>query len=262
MDVPTKYLEHGRHLIYGLVDPVTAMVRYIGKSATGLLRPTQHTTPCLLAKDHTWKARWIRGLFAQGLRPTVRVLEVASPDVLDDMERYWIAQGHGLGWPLTNLTSGGEGFRGRHTEEAKRKTSAALLGRPKSAAHCAAISAGKLGKKQSPEHAANNGAARRGFKHSTESRQHMSDGKRGWSCPWLRRPLPVETRIKLAIAEGARPFVGPDGQIHHAVPVAAERYGINKATLRSLLKRGGTSRNGLKFRYVTEPAATGVAPCQ
>jgi len=48
--------------IYGLIDPRTREVRYIGKSARGMQRPLEHSKPCYLRRDRTHKANWIREL--------------------------------------------------------------------------------------------------------------------------------------------------------------------------------------------------------
>jgi hypothetical protein len=43
------------------------------------------------------------------MSPVIRVLElVGSAALLSERERFWIAKGTDLGWPLTNATKGGE----------------------------------------------------------------------------------------------------------------------------------------------------------
>ena len=101
------------NIIYGLADPRTNVVRYIGKSTTGMRRPRQHLRPGVLATDPTWKGRWLRQLNAEGLRPLITVIENCTRDVLSDREIFWIAEGRRRGWPLTNLTNGGDGTTGR-----------------------------------------------------------------------------------------------------------------------------------------------------
>lgn len=53
-------------LIYGLVDPRTSELRYIGRSSSGLTRPKQHTAPAALAKDVARKGNWLRQLVRAG----------------------------------------------------------------------------------------------------------------------------------------------------------------------------------------------------
>lgn len=111
-----------RSLIYALVDPLTEQVRYIGRSINGLTRARIHRAPAKLRIDRTHKANWIRSLMAQGLTYQIRVMEECDPSAIDDAERRWIAAGRAMGWPLTNLTDGGDGALGhRHTDATKAK---------------------------------------------------------------------------------------------------------------------------------------------
>lgn len=127
-----------RYLIYGLVDPRTNAVRYIGKSCSGMKRPRRHWCPWELARDKTYKAQWLRQLVADGFEPQITVIaEAITAGDLPAMERLAIAWARALDWPLTNLTDGGEGRSGREvaiSEEVRKKISAALTGRKQSEA--------------------------------------------------------------------------------------------------------------------------------
>ena len=96
-------------LIYGLVDPVTKLVRYIGKSTSGLRRPKMHKYD----RHKSHKVNWMKGLIARGLTYEITVLEYlpmgSSEALLLATEIYWIAYGRASGWPLTNITPGGRG---------------------------------------------------------------------------------------------------------------------------------------------------------
>jgi hypothetical protein len=93
------------NLIYGLIDPRTRLIRYVGLSSRGMRRPKEHR---LRSCPDTYCRRWIRQLHALGLDYEVAVLEVlASAVQLDEAERWWIAFGRACGWPLTNVTDGG-----------------------------------------------------------------------------------------------------------------------------------------------------------
>lgn len=112
----------GKYLIYGLVDPRTEAIRYIGKSCNGMYRPDDHGRDKKLAVDHTYKGNWIRQLKAAGLMYSIVILEDVShaPDTLADAEIKWIAYGRQQGWPLTNHTNGGEGMLGHTLPAAAR----------------------------------------------------------------------------------------------------------------------------------------------
>lgn len=110
-----------QNLIYGLVDPRTKLVRYVGLSTTGMKRPQQHRRPATnVQKYHS--ARWVAELKECGLTYEIVILESGS-DSYEDLcasERWWIAYGRASGWPLTNLTDGGEGTPGRHVSDEER----------------------------------------------------------------------------------------------------------------------------------------------
>lgn len=116
---------NSKFLIYALVDPRTDEVRYIGKSTRGLSRPKDHLKLSVLNGSKTYKNSWILHLLALGLKPKIQILEVFDSDEdLSDAECFWIAQGRGLGWRLTNLTKGGDGATGCvFSEERRRKVS-------------------------------------------------------------------------------------------------------------------------------------------
>lgn len=107
-------MDSSKFLIYGLVDPRTQELRYVGKSTKGLLRPRQHMTPAFLRRDTGHKGNWIRQLQAEGLKPEIEVLEThESAEALPDAEQHFIAYFRSLGCRLTNHTDGGEGCVGR-----------------------------------------------------------------------------------------------------------------------------------------------------
>lgn len=102
-----------KFLVYALVDPRTDAVRYIGKSSWGMQRPKTHLKPSVINRSKNYKNSWLKSLGALGLVARIRILEEFDSGVdLSDAECFWIAQGWGLGWPLTNLTKGGDGAPG------------------------------------------------------------------------------------------------------------------------------------------------------
>lgn len=113
-------------LIYGLVDPRTHLVRYVGQSSRGLHRPREHRSLGRRTGPHC--KRWIAQLQQLGLDYEVVLLETGDLD-LNIAERWWIAYGRASGWPLTNLTDGGEGASGyQHTDESRARISRARIG--------------------------------------------------------------------------------------------------------------------------------------
>ena len=116
--------------VYGLFDPRTGALRYVGKTTHGMTRIRGHWTPSGL-KVNTKKAAWLKSLISQGLRPEIDVLETAATDEeLKLIETFWIASLRACGAELLNHTDGGEGHLGaRHSVESRAKISRAGLGR-------------------------------------------------------------------------------------------------------------------------------------
>ena len=101
------------NIIYGLIDPFTDELRYIGKSVSGLNRPNEHFKPYNLKED-THKVRWVKSVLAKNHKPKIIVIEEHKyPTDLDDAESFWIEYYKGIGARLTNSTNGGVGSLGR-----------------------------------------------------------------------------------------------------------------------------------------------------
>jgi hypothetical protein len=116
-------------LIYGLKDPFTNEIRYVGKSSWGIKRARDHLKPSHVAKEtNSHKANWLRIVYANGGRPEVVFLEGSTPESLNDDERKWIAYGRSHGWRLTNIKDGGDG--GPLPDSTRRKISERLTGHP------------------------------------------------------------------------------------------------------------------------------------
>ena len=146
--------------IYGLVDPVTGYVRYIGKADDPTIRLQRHFCRReLSARSH--KAHWLRELAAKGLRPGIIIIEKVSKSEWQEAERRWIAHyrsvlGHDV---ITNTTSGGDGIdKGtKFSEETRKKMGDSRRGRP-----------------IPPEVIAKRAAKRKGKKFTQEQRERLS----------------------------------------------------------------------------------------
>lgn len=96
-------------IIYGLIDPITNQVRYVGKSSIGLERPKQHSLSCNL-KGKNRKNNWIKSLKKINLIPIIKTIEIcSSEEELDQKEIYWISFYRKIDKKLTNITDGGTG---------------------------------------------------------------------------------------------------------------------------------------------------------
>lgn len=146
--------------IYILIDPRNDEVRYVGWSFNVAQRLSAHistapTTP-------SYKAHWIRQLFAAGLRPRCEIIDSGDGD-WQAAERHWIAYYRTQGARLTNMTDGGDGTPGmRPSEQTREKMRRSHTGRKQSPEAIEKTAAALRGRKQSPEHIAKLSKARKG----------------------------------------------------------------------------------------------------
>ena len=93
--------------VYGLVDPRNNLVRYVGKSCSGMGRPLQHFYGKELSTT-TKKSSWVKSLIAKNLFPYIKVLEECEDDAsvskaeIEHIEKLKCNK-------LLNMTSGGTG---------------------------------------------------------------------------------------------------------------------------------------------------------
>lgn len=141
-----------QHYIYGLYDPITGELRYIGKSD----RPRERLANQLNERADTHRCHWMQSLVAQGLRPIQRIIDsVPIGGDWQTVERAYIAGARVAGCKLTNGTDGGDGVPGLSPEARER------------------IRAAWLGRKHSPETLLKLSAASRGRKHTAVWRENM-----------------------------------------------------------------------------------------
>jgi len=114
--------------IYGLKDPITKQLRYVGQTKQERLknRFNYHVNE----KTNTRKNQWIRSLRKKGLLPEMFVIdECYSLDELNELEIFWIAYFKYIGCRLTNVSSGGGGMMGiKQSPETIAKRAAKQVG--------------------------------------------------------------------------------------------------------------------------------------
>lgn len=205
------------YVIYGLCDPATGEIRYVGKTSTGAQwRRTRHIWQARskAANCQRWVSRWIRSL---NYKIGVVVLE-ESPDDPAASEREWIERLRSQGARLTNHTRGGEGVpAGQFKHRAEHI--AAMRGRTLPPEWRAAISRGQKGRKLSPEQIERLRAANTGRKATPEARAKMSAAKKGI-------PKSAETRARMRLASQRR------GATLRGIPISAETRAKISATLK------------------------------
>lgn len=166
-----------RFIIYGLTDPRTGEVRYIGQSSRGIRRAHEHTNKHSLVSSSR-KNRWIKGLIADGVKYGITILqELNSVDELDDAECRWIDVARSRGWDITNGNAGGLG--GQPSEETRAKLSALWKGRRHTPEAIARMRAAHLGKKMPESMREKMRAVRTGTKASEETKARMRNSMLG-----------------------------------------------------------------------------------
>ena len=98
-------------IIYGLVDPESGYIRYIGRTIRSLeSRLKEHRQGSRRYRTHC--VNWIASLSRKGLAFETVVLETVAVEDINSAEQWWVAFARSTGWPLTNLTGGGDGHLG------------------------------------------------------------------------------------------------------------------------------------------------------
>lgn len=211
------------NLVYGLRDPATGHLRYIGKSTSGLTRPRQHLNICCLNREKSYKANWIRSLIRIGLLPEIVVIQSSvDSSILSDCERFWIVYFRGMGCPLTNLTDGGDGPFGRLVSEHERSLKSRMFrGRtPALSTRLAVVKAN---------------AERKGVWHPVKNELH---------------------KRALSKARGFRPIVElTTGRVFQTRAEAARELGVNAGNIGSILKGRLKSTKGYSFRFLEDHRA-------
>jgi hypothetical protein len=119
-----------QNVIYGLFDPFTKELRYIGKTGNLKRRIAEHYNPCRL-KTNTHKNNWLKSIITQNKKADVFILEECkSYEDLYLAEIELIEYYKYIGCDLVNGTPGGDG-RSNHklSNETKRKISESNRGK-------------------------------------------------------------------------------------------------------------------------------------
>ena len=205
-----------KYLIYGLIDPRTGELRYVGKSSSGLKRPKDHWKPSILNKQPTKAINWIKSLISKGMLPQIEILEeLDSSLLLNDSEKFWIASVKATGAELLNMTNGGDGQSNGWCPSAEVRIKMArsrpngLIGYKQEESHKAAISRALMGRPKAP--------------------------------------FSAEHRRNNAKAQGGKPFKDKNGNLFHTIPEAVNFTGLHYSTIHRSLKG---YRNNKNFQYV------------
>jgi len=130
--------------VYGLCDPDTNELRYIGLTSCGIRRIKNHYNDSLLEYKHSAIKKWVKHLRLQNKVFNVIYIEYFDKDGLhvDEAEVFWIQYFRSIGARLLNHEKGGR-VRGNlhHYKDSKAK---ALKGRKKTKTHSDNIKKGQV----------------------------------------------------------------------------------------------------------------------
>jgi hypothetical protein len=188
--------------IYALYDNLF-IPRYIGKTEKSLRARLSGHMATARAGEKTHKANWVRSLLATGQIPQIAMIEQCA-DNWADRERFWIAEGRRLGWPLTNGNEGGEAGS-KPTEETRRKISLGKLGFRHSDETKRRLRDAHVGRKHTHQHIANMIAGRAGHRHSNVTRQKIGITKLGNKF-FAGRSHSQATKDKMSLSKKGKSF--------------------------------------------------------
>lgn len=198
--------------IYGLVDPETGEVRYIGKSIRPEQRLRNHINE---APSNCHRSHWIQSLKARGLEPTLMIIETIHGEwPWQESERFWIKRCRDGGIRLTNNTSGGDGVSDLppETRERMRQTWLGRKHKPETIEKLRTISSARV--------------------HSDATREKMSRRHKGRKILWADKV--AESIRKLSSeAESIKQRLGNGEKVGNL----AVEFNVHRTTI-SKIKKG------------------------
>ncbi len=146
--------------IYGLLDPRTNALRYIGKSNNPEKRLISHNQ----VFNNTHKECWLQSLHKINLKPVLKIIDIVPKLKWQQYEIFWIAYYKKQGADLTNGNPGGFGG-GTYTPEIQEKLRISRTGQKRTGQALQNLREASIKKK--------------GSIRSKEVRQKMSKAKKG-----------------------------------------------------------------------------------
>lgn len=198
-------------IVYGLYDPTTQELRYVGQTTKGLAcRLSNHLSPSGLRK-HLRVSSWLKSLLAKGLKPDARVIgEASDRATLDALEVSQIEASLSAGARLTNLAQGGRVNSGfKKSPEAIAKIVAARTGTTTSLETKKKLSEALMGRLVSPAHRAKLGHAAAGRSATKATRAVMRKAS-------LQRGIHDEYILRRTAEGATRSVIAEETGLHHS----------------------------------------------
>ena len=236
-------MELNKRIIYGLLDPRTSELRYIGLSTRGLARPRQSFAPSMALREGYHKRNWYNQLRRLGLRPSIVVLEyVPDGESLEAAEHKHILHHRSIGSRLINVTNGGEVIP-TLTEGGRAKIVAANRGRVHTKESSARKSVSLKIAFATPEARRRLSEAHRGRRHSPIAieRMRLAAQRNTTRC----------ARIKNSLGQGGGPIKDQYGTVYDSQRDAARRINGNSGDICNVLSGKLLHSRGFEFRRLT-----------
>jgi hypothetical protein len=106
--------------IYVLVDPRDNSIRYVGKTSNPKYRLSGHITECKKESVVHYRARWIKTLLKENLKPEIKFIKVCPLEGFEEIESYYIKMYKS--YKLTNSDESGQGNKNRIKEVIDRQS--------------------------------------------------------------------------------------------------------------------------------------------
>jgi hypothetical protein len=209
------------HIVYGLFDPRTGELRYVGRTSVGASRRlSAHLTAAKRKGRRTRVANWVRSLLDVGETPTMDTLEeFCSFPECSLGETFYVCYFRYIGCDLVNLTDGGEGVQGSNCRW--------------------------KGQKLPLSWAANAAKARIGCTHSAATRQKRSKSLAGHLVTEQAKTLMSLNHSR------KRPVLCVEtGQTYPSVKAASLSLGLHAPAIRLVAKGVQKQTGGYTFKYI------------
>ena len=224
-----------KYIIYGLIDPRTNEIRYVGQSTCGTKRIKQHFYPSHYKsrkKRHVYN--WINQLLCINLKPEYIILQELQQcenikNELDTAECTWIKKLRDSGNNLTNLTDGGGGSIGyKASAESRAKMSVAKKGKKLSDAHVENIrAANKCRSPMTNETKKKISISNKGKKRTAEMNASQSENN------------PMSCKV----------ICINDSKVYSSMVSAARYYNVSYESIGRVCKGALKSVKGIKFAF-------------
>src|ERR1035437_1716286 len=95
--------------IYGLIDPISNQLRYIGKTNNMVARYRSHLSTHK-SRSNIHKINWVLKLKRLGCKPEIEIIDIVNTGEWRYWEIFWVAYYKWIGCDLLNYTIGGDGL--------------------------------------------------------------------------------------------------------------------------------------------------------